>query len=261
MNAAKNDLANQTNEDVNASLDKIKVIMETLHERVKNAVDRLIQMEVECFAKVNLTVCGNIIDTHTAFKLLLNDVAEHYEQAAYLESILNGRTEALSVLLRKLGEIASSIKSLDKQISAAEDAETSETIDITTGKEVDPLVSISCKEAGKIQFSFHTSLFDADESLCEVEGEDSRNCSDVRIPLNATQSPLWSVHSCALDDDLVALDSDVLSTFHSEMNSLEAEIGALLLRVDIIRPWLDPDIFMDSNIYTMVSDYLCIMGA
>ena len=256
LNATKNDLANKTSEDVNRSLDKIKDIMENLRKRVKNAVDKLIQMEVECFAKVNLTVCGDIINTHTAFKLLLDDVAEHYEQAAYLESILNGRAEALSVLQRKLNEVAGSIKNLDKQISAADDGETSELIDLATGKQVNHLASTTCMEAGKIQFSFHTSLSEVDGSVCSNIEPGSKNssqyCSDVRIPLNATQTPLWSVHSCAIDDDLEAFD-DKLSNFHADMNSIETEITASLQRVDIKRPWLDQNIFSDSDHYTMVS--------
>ena len=255
MNATKNDLANKTNEDVNNSLDKIKSIMDKLRKRVKNAVDKLMQMEVDCFAKVNLTVCGEIINTHTAFKLLLDDVAEHYEQAAYLESILNGRSEVLSVLQKKLSEVANSIKNLDKQISTAEDQETSQIIDLTTGKQVDHLASTTCMEAGKIQYSFRTVLAEV-ESACSTAEAGSKNsnpyCTDVRIPLNATQSPLWSVHSCAIDEDLEAFDN-LLSTFHAEMNSIEAEITASLQRVDIVRPWLDQNILLDSNHYTMVS--------
>ena len=251
MNATKNDLANKTNEDVNDSLDKIKAIMQTLRGRVKNAVDRLIQMEVECFAKVNLTICADIFNTHTAFKLLLNDIAEYYEQAAYLESILNGRDEALSVLLQKLSEIATGIKSLDNQISTAEDAETSGIIDLATGRQADPLASTTCVEAGKIQFSYHTSS-ETDELTCSSDTNSSQYCSDVRVPLNATQSPLWSVHSCAIDDDLAPFD-EILPKFHTVMNTIETEITASLQRVDIVRPWLDQNILLDSNHYTMVS--------
>ena len=56
--------------------------MRKLCKQVQNAVDKMLQMEVECFAKVNLTACGDIINTHTAFRLLLDDVAERFEQAA-----------------------------------------------------------------------------------------------------------------------------------------------------------------------------------
>ena len=43
-------------------------------------------------------------------KFLLHEIAEVNEQVAYLEWILNGRDESLSVLLQKLSEVASRIK-------------------------------------------------------------------------------------------------------------------------------------------------------
>ena len=65
----------------------------------------------ECFAKVTLTIiCGDIFNTHTTFKLLLHEIAKCYEQAAYLEWILNERDDTLSVLLQKLSEVANRIK-------------------------------------------------------------------------------------------------------------------------------------------------------
>ena len=246
MNAAKNDLAKRPYDDVNISLIKINDILETLHERVRNAVDTLMQMEVDCFTKVDLVVCGEIANTHAAFKVLLSDVAEYYEQAAYLESILNGRIEVLPVFLEKLGNVAGRVKSLDKQISAAKKAETRDSIDITTGGQVDPLAHTTGEEAGKTEFSFRTSMSGIDDLFCENEAEDIQECTDIRIPPLATQSPLWSIYSSAVDP----ASADML---HDTLSSVEMEIRATLQKVDIVRPWLNPDILMDPNIYTMVS--------
>ena len=262
MNATKNDLANKTNEDVNNSIEKIEDIMRKLRERVQNAVDKLLQMEVECFAKVNLTACGDIISSHTAFRLLLDDVAEHFEQAAYLESILNGRSESIDVLQQKLSEVSAKIKFLDTRISAAEKAETSETIDLsTTNKKSDISASVTCAEAGKIQFAFDSEEATASSSLCSEDedsqstdegNEDKKYCSDVRVPLNATQDPLWHASSCAVDSDLQALDN-LMKNFTETMNSIQTKITASLYKVKVKRPWLDDDIFKDWDHFTMVS--------
>ncbi len=260
MNATRNDLADKTNEDVSNSLTKIKEIMAKLQERVENAVDKLVQMEVDCFAKVNLTVCGNIIDSHTAFRLLLDGVAEHYEQAAYLESILNRREETISVLRQKLNEVAVSIKDLNKRILQAQDAETGELIDLSTGRLVDKTSSATCIEAGKIQFTYQSSQEPIDTSKCfeEIQNDESKKyCADVRVPLNAAQSPLWSVHSCSVDHDLEAFDN-LLSEFHHVMNTIDTEITASLHRVDVHRPWLDEKIFQDLDHYTMVKTHAFI---
>ena len=246
MNAAKNDIAIQTNEDVNTSLIKINVILETLHERVRNAVNTLMQMEVDCFAKVDLEACGSITDTQAAFKTLLSDVAKYYEQVAYLESILTGRNEMLPVFLEKLGDVAGRIKSLDKQISEAKKAETRESIDITTGGQVDPLTRTTGEEAGMTEFIFCTSMFETDYSFCENEPENIQKCTDIRIPPLATQSPLWSMRSSAIDPASAGM-------LHATLSSVETEIRATIQKVDIVRPWLNPDILMDPNIYTMVS--------
>ena len=248
MNAAKNNLANQPYNEVNSSLNNINNILKTLRDRVKNAVDKLMQMEVNCFIEVDLNVCGDIADTQATFKVLLNDVAEYYEQAAYLESILNGRTEALPVFLEKLGDVADRIKNLDKQISAARDAETRESIDVTTGGQVDPLADATGEEAEKVQFSFGTSLSEIviDDFLCQNEVEESRECIHTKIPPQATQSPLWSMNSSAIDPASEG-------TLHTTLRDVETEIRATIQKVDIVRPWLDPEILLDPNIYTMVS--------
>lgn len=251
MNATQIDLANKTDEDVSNSLSKIEDVMNKLRLRVKSAVDKLLQMEIDCFAKVNLTVCGNIISTHTAFRLLLNDVAEHYEQAAYLESIFNRQEDTLSVLRKKLNDIAESIKDLDKRISQARDFETSNLVDISTGQLIDSSSSTTCMEAGKIEFTYLSSEVPIDTSKCS-KNPDQKYCADVRIPLNATGSPLWSVRSCSVDYELKAFD-DVLADFHHEMNTIDVEIKASLHKVNIKRPWLDEKIFEDSDHFSMVS--------
>ena len=244
---------------MNSSIEKIRDIKRKLSERVQNAVDKLLQMEVECFAKVNLTAYGDIINTHISFRQLLDDVAEHFEQAAYLESILNGRTESTAILQRKLGEVSAKTKLLDTRITNAEEAETSERIEMsTTCRKSDITSSITCTEAGKIQFAFDSEEVIAASSLCSKdegghEGSgDANYCSDARVPLSIHQNPLWHVHSCAVDSDLKAFDN-LIKNFITTMNSMETKVTASLYEVKIKRPWFDQDIFKDSDHFAMVS--------
>jgi len=51
---------------------------------IHNSGDRLLQIEVECFTRVNLTMCGVIINGHKAFREILQEITENFEQEEYL---------------------------------------------------------------------------------------------------------------------------------------------------------------------------------
>ena len=77
---------------------------------IYRTVEKLLYTEVEYFTKVNLTVCGDTIGGHTAFHSLLEDISEHYAQAEYLKSILEGKSKAVSTIQEKLVEVHSELQ-------------------------------------------------------------------------------------------------------------------------------------------------------
>ena len=254
MNATKLDLSDDTNNNIKHTQELIKENLEELNQLIQNAVDKLLQMEVECFSHVNVSVCGDIINGHTAFRYLLQNVSMHFAQQEYLESIIDSRDQSIIVLEQKLREVEAKIKTINQQITAAERREIGATVDESTGQNT---VVTSCPEAGKIHFTFHSQNTDA-SSECDSQedaGQDAQEyCTDDRLPANATTQQLWNLRSCSVDNELKSFQ--MYANFTSLMNSATAKLSATLLKVDIHRSWLDLTIFEDSNHFTMVSTHV-----
>ena len=256
LNSTKNELNSKTSSDVNATLLGIQNSLSDLRTLIEGGVDKLLQMEVECFTRVNLTVCGDIIGGHTAFRALLQDIAEHYAQAEYLESLLVGKSTTIKVLQKRLVEVTTELRMVDALIAKAEETETEMAIDTRTDNDAD--VS-SCPDEGQVRFSFDSRGVDVEE-MCDEEGEgegegsggdDNMDCIDVQVPANTTINKMWNVHSCSIENELKSFGH--LRNFTNLMDSAPIKISASLLKVKVRRPWFQVPIFEDSEHFTMVS--------
>ena len=247
LNATKSELNNKTSSDIERTQNEIERNLAEIRRMIDNGVDKLLQMELECFTRVNLTVCGEIIDGHTAFQLLLQELAEHFMQSEYLQSILGRKAQVLKVIQDKLTEVKSSIKILDTQIAKREKEEASESLDSATNTEGR---ATSCPEIGQIKFTFDSQSINSDE-YCQGD-RSIMDCIDVEVPANATHRDLWNVNSCIVDSELKSFD--IFENFFGLMNSIPIKISASLLKVDIRRPWFDSSIFENSDQFTMVGE-------
>lgn len=246
-------MSSKTTADVNKTLREIETSLSELRILIKNGVDKLLQMEVDCFTRVNLTVCANIIGGHTAFRLLLQEISEHFAQAEYLRSVLEGRSDSILELKSKLSKISSNLKAIDALITKTSRAEIAESIDASTSTDEEV---ISCPGARQIKFTFDSRTVNT-STFCQ-ESESGRSnltsCIDIEIPANATNTNLWNIHSCAVDNELKSFK--VFDYFTKLMNSVPLKISASLLKVNIERRWLDLSILKDMEHFTMVSNII-----
>ena len=254
LNASRNELSNITSEDIKYTLELINSSIADLDTKVNNAVDKLLQYEIECFTSVNASACELIVNGHTAFKQILDKIAEHFEQASYLQSLLNRRNESLSVIDQKLQSTATQIKVLDSKIKTAELKQIQKDMDLSSNNNIE---TRSCPEEGNIHFTFDTENTVLDSYLCnddvaeDGKGENLPYCRDERVPVNVSQSMLWNVASCSVDNQLNAFG--LHDNFIRLMNLAQAKITASLSKVDIHRPWFDETIFRDWEHFTLVS--------
>ena len=262
LNATKNELSSKTSASVDKTLKEISGNLAELRTLIDGGVEKLLQMEVECFTRVNLTVCGDIIGGHMAFRSLLQDISEHHAQAEYLHSILTGRASTVAVLQEKLLQVSSELTAVNAMISDADTAETADSIDARTNEDTD---IGSCPDEGQVRFSFDSRSVDTIEACMEEEdveeeeegGSGASNkveCLDVEVPANSTINGMWNVHSCPIESELMSFG--ILQNFTQLMNSVPLKVSASLLKVEVHRPWFQEAIFEDSEHFTMVSGYL-----
>ena len=259
MNATQQELSSQTNQDVEDILNLIKKKLDVLRQTIQNAVDKILQLEVDCFTMVNVTACAEISNGNSYFRFVLQETAEHFSQAGYLESLLRSRNETIQILADKLASVATEIKALEEMIEAAEQKELGELVSPMAGSTQE---TVSCPETGHIHFTFDSKSVFIDPELCNLLNTENADpdklqnflkCSDdgVTIPVNITRRPLWNLESCAVDNELMAFK--LLSNFTKLMNSVQSKVTASLLKVDIQRPWFDSSLFDDGDHFTMVS--------
>ena len=256
LSASRNELSNITSEDIKYTLELINHSIADLDTKVNNAVDKLLQYEIECFTSVNASACELIINGHTAFKQILDKIAEHFEQTNYLQSLLNRRNESLSVIDQKLLSTATKIKVLDAKIRTAELKQIEVDMDLSSNNNIE---TRSCPEKGKIHFTFNTEDMTPYSYLCNGAAESEQDapdeiipyCPDDRIPVNISHSMLWNLASCSVDNQLQAFG--LYDNFTQLMNLAQAKITASLSKVDIHRPWFDETIFRDREHFTLVS--------
>ena len=247
LNATNKELSSKTSADVTRILNEIQTSRDKLGVMINNAVDKLLQMEVECFTRVNLSMCEVIMEGHVAFKSLLQDLSEHFAQSEYLQSILNGRPQLLKVLQQTLSEIDTEMKALQVRIASTGKAEAAEEINSNTRIDTE---TVSCPEVGQMNFAFRSDEVDTSE-VCD-EDSDEEICMHVEVPINATKRNLWNVESCFVDNDLVAFGT--YDSFVTMMNSISMKVSASLLKVGVQRSWFDESLFEESEHYTMVSE-------
>ena len=255
LNASRNELNNITSEDIKHTLEQINNSIAELDVIVHNAVDKLLQYEIECFTSVNVSACDVIVNGHTAFKRVLDEIAEHFEQASYLQSLLSSREDSITVIDRKLQNSATQINVLDAKIKQAELTQIEKDIDLSSNNNIE---TRSCPSEGSIHFTFDTKHTSFDSYTCADKsdhGSDSGEhslpyCTDERIPVDVTQTKLWNVVSCSVDNQLRAFK--LYDNFIKLMNSAQAKVTASLSKVDIRRHWFDETIFRDGQHFTMV---------
>ena len=247
LNATKNELSSQTNAEINQKRKKINESLSNISAMIQTGIDTLLQMEVECFAAVNLTICGEIENGHAAFRYLLEELAEHYAQAEYLDSILKKTPQVIEVLNEQLTVVNSAISNLDREIAVASKQEVTEAIDSSTSGSAD---ITSCPGVGQIRFMFDSQSYNV-ESYCNGPIENRMNCTYVEVPLNVSSRNLWDVHSCSVDTELRTFGT--YNDFKKLMNSIPLKVSASLLQVNVHRSWFDPSIFENSDHFTMVS--------
>ena len=250
MNATKYELNKKTNSDITQTQEEIERSLSEIQTWVDNGVDKLLQMEVDCFTRVNLSVCAEIIDGHTAFRALLVELAEHFAQSEYLKSILNRKTQVVQVIQEQLYRVNSEIRILDSLILKKEKEEAGETIESSTSSDKNVT---SCPGVGQIQFLFDSENIDSSQYCQDFEdsNDDVNDCIDVEVPANATSRDLWNVNSCSVDSELISFN--MLEPFVKLMNSIPIKITASLLKVNVYRSWFDPSLFENSDHFTMVS--------
>lgn len=257
LNASREELNNITSEDIKYTLELINKSVAELDITIENAVDKLLQFEIECFTRVNASACEVIVNGHTAFNRILDKIAEHFEQASYLQSLLKSRKESITIMNQKVQSTATQINMLDTKIKAAEMFEIEKDIDLSSNNNIE---TRTCPDKGKIHFTFDTKDTILDASVCgditensqHEEGDGLSYCTDERVPVNISQSSLWSISSCSVDHQLHAFG--IYDNFTRLMNSAPAKVTASLSKVDIHRSWFDENIFKDFEHFTVVSE-------
>ena len=249
LNASRNELNNITNDDINYTLEAINQTIADLDENVRNAVDKLLQLEIECFTRVNTTACDMIVNGHTAFRLILDKIAEHFEHASYIRSILDSKEESISILGQRLSVITGKISVLNSKIKAAEQLQIEADTEISSYTSLD---STSCPDADRVHYTFNTTdtVFNSQDCSSLGNPQNGNYCQDERVPVNVSQRSLWNLASCSVDHELIAFN--LYNNFSELMNNVPAKITATLTKVDVQRPWFDEAIFRDWEHFTMV---------
>jgi len=243
LTATDVELSSKTSADVNRTLNQISSSLLHIRQLIANGVDKLLQMEVECFTRVNLSVCNEIINGHAAFRFLLQELAGHFAQAEYLESILRGRPQVIKVIREKLLEVQSGIEILEAKINETTELEAGEIVDLSTSSDIPEVTS--CPGVGQIKFTFDSTEVDSD---CRDDIDDA--CFDIAVPINASSRHLWNVESCTIDSELKSYG--MFESFVKLMNSVPFKVTASLMAVNVRRPWFDVSLFEDSDHFTMV---------
>ena len=262
LNASRNELHNITSKDILYTLEKINSSLENLGVTVKNAIDKLMQYQIECFTQVNATACEIITGGQTAFKFIIDKIAEHFEQAAYLQAILDSKNESIIVMGNKLDEITREIDILNSKIETAERERIDKDADVMANTNFDVN---SCPTAwGRTLFTYESDHTVLDPVTCsgKVAVDVGNNtmvpyCLDERIPVNTSERLLWNLASCSVDLQTKAFHR--YKDFIMLMNTAPSKVSASLTKVNIKRAWFDEAIFRDWEHFTVVSmTYYCI---
>ena len=256
LNVSRNELHNITSKDILYTLKKINSSLEDLGRTVRNAVDKLMQFQIECFTQVNASACAIITSGETAFKFIIDKIAEHYEQAAFLEAILNSRNESIIVIGDKLDEIERQMDVLDSKIEKAERERIDKDADLAANANFDVK---SCPTSwGKTLYTYESEHTVLDDTTCsgKVAVDVGNNtmipyCLDERIPVNTSERLLWNLASCSVDLQTKAFGR--YDDFITLMNTVPSKISASLTKVNIKRAWFDEAIFRDWEHFTVVS--------
>ena len=263
LNASLNELHNITSKDIVYTLEKINSSLLNLNTKVNNAIDKLMQFQIECFTQVNASACKIITTGENAFKFILDKMAEHYEQAEYLESVLNSRNQSIIVLGQKLDDIQGQINVLVSMIDKAERNRIERDADLTTRENFE---AKSCPTAwGKTLYTYESDSTILDDVTCsgKVAVDIGNNtmvpyCLDERIPIDSSRRLLWNLVSCSVDYHAKGFGR--YNDFVSLMNTAKSKISATLTKVDIRRMWFDEAIFRNWEYFSFVSVKILYSG-
>ena len=256
LNASKNELHNITSKDILYTLDKINSSLLNLDEKIKNAIDKLMQFQIECFTQVNANACKIITSGENAFKYILDKMAEHYEQAEYLESILKSRNLSIIVIGQKLIDIQRQISVLISMIDKAERDNIERNADLTARENFE--VKGCPVTWGKTLYTYESDKTILDDATCSGKlavdiGNDTMvpYCLDWRVPIDSTKRLLWNLVSCSVDHHAKGFGR--YNDFVLLMNTAKSKISATLTKVDIQRTWFDEAIFRNWEHFSLVS--------
>jgi hypothetical protein len=261
LKASRNELHNITSKDIQYTLKKINASLENLGATVKNAIDKMMQYQIECFTQVNASACEIITSGETAFKFIVDKIAEHYEQAAYLQAILNSRNESIIVIGDKMDEITRDIDALNSRIEIAERERIDKDTEVVANTNFDVK---SCPTAwGKTLFTYESDHTVLDTVTCsgKVALDVGNNtmvpyCLDEKVPVNTSERLLWNLASCSVDLQTKAFHR--YKDFIILMNTSPSKVSAALTKVKIKRAWFDEAIFRDWEHFTLVSIATCV---
>ena len=239
----KKEIDDATSTHLSNHIGNITSNLEVLQGHVNNSVERLLDDELECFTNVNSSSCADVNGRYTNFRFTLDQIAEHFAQVNYLETILYGNLNNSQLIDETLEEVASNLTVIDAKIAVAKVVEQEETLDISTDHSV-PL-GTSCSEYGHVQFSFSSPATTGD---CAV---DSDECKYQMVPSNVLDKGLWNVQSCSVDDELKSFY--LYDSFVAQMNNAAFNVTASLRKVVVERPWFDANLFEEARHYKMVS--------
>jgi hypothetical protein len=256
LKASQNELHNITSKDIIYTLDKINSSLLNLDEKVNNAIDKLMQFQVECFTQVNASACKIISTGENAFKFILDKMAEHYEQAEYLDSVLKGRNLSIIVISEKLIDIQRQISALISMIDRADRDNIERNTDLTSRENFEVK---SCPITwGKTLYTYESDNTILDDVTCsgKLTFDIGNNtmvpyCLDGRIPIDSTKRLLWNLVSCSVDHHAKGFGR--YNDFLSLMNTAKSKISATLTKVDIQRTWFDEAIFRNWEYFSLVS--------
>ena len=256
LEASQNELHNITSKDILYTLEKINSSVQDLSKKVNNAIDKLMQFQIECFTQVNPNACRIITSGENAFNFILDKMAEQYEQADYLESVLKSRNRSIAVIGQKLSDIRSQMNVLVSMVDMAERKEIERDTDLIAR---DNFEAKSCPAVwGKTFFTYESEDTILDDVTCsgEVAIDTGNNtmvpyCLDERIPIDTSKRLLWHMASCSVDYHAKGFGR--YKDFVSLMNTAKSKISATLTKVDIKRAWFDETIFGNWEHFSIVS--------
>ena len=211
---------------------------------MNQTVKDLLHNEIYCFTGASSDACSAINNGYTGFRYALDQIAEHFAQVDYLESVLTASSSDgyYDIIDSKLAIIASNLTVLDSKIAMAEQKEQKQALDISTSHSTPTLNT--CADCDAVKFTFNS------ETVQGGCGNGTISCDYHMVPLDALNRNMWDIRSCAVDNELKSFG--LYNGFVEQMHGTEFYVTVSLKKVVVNRPWFDVNLFKDKDKYKMV---------